>query len=57
MLDGRRKSMQPMTQRMRMDHQRLQRFVTSSPRDVEPVRKPLSRKACALIDPDAWSSC
>ena len=53
MLDGRRKSMQPMAARLRVDHQRLQQFVTSSPWDVEPVRKTLSRKACALIDPDA----
>ncbi len=54
MLDGRRKSMQPMAQRLGVDHQRLQQFVTSSPWDVEPVRKTLSRKACDLIAPDAW---
>ncbi|MDT5287151.1 MAG: hypothetical protein QOF88_2040 [Mycobacterium sp.] len=54
MLDGRRKSMQPMAARLRVDHQRLQQFVTSSPWDVEAVRKTLSRKACALIEPDAW---
>jgi SRSO17 transposase len=54
MLDGRRKSMQPMAQRLRVDHQRLQQFVTSSPWDLEPVRKTLSRKACTLIEPDAW---
>ena len=54
MLDGRRKSMQPMAARLQVDHQRLQQFVTSSPWDVEPVRKTLSRKACELIDPDAW---
>ena len=54
MLDGRRKSMQPMAARLRVDHQRLQQFVTSSPWDVEPIRKTLSRKACALIKPDAW---
>ena len=35
-------------------HQRLQQFVTSSPWDVEPVRKTLSRRACTLIEPDAW---
>src|ERR1700687_3868232 len=51
---GGRKSMQPMAQRRRWDHHRLQQFVTSSRWDVEPVRKALSRKACALIDPDAW---
>lgn len=54
MLDGRRKSMQPMAARLRVDHQRLQQFVTSSPWDVESVRKTLSRKACTLIEPDAW---
>jgi hypothetical protein len=54
MLDGRRKSMQPMAQRLRVNHQRLQHFVTSSPWDVEPIRKTLSHKACALIEPDAW---
>ena len=54
MLDGRRKSMQPMAERLRVDHQRLQQFVTTSPWDVVPVRKTLSRRACGLIDPDAW---
>ncbi|EHB50544.1 transposase [Mycolicibacterium rhodesiae JS60] len=54
MRDGWRKSLQPMAQRLRVDHQRLQQFVTNSPWDVEPVRLTLSRKACALIDPDAW---
>jgi SRSO17 transposase len=54
MLDGRRKSMQPMAARLQVDHQRLQQFVSSSPWDVEPVRKTLSRKACTLIEPDAW---
>lgn len=54
LLDGRRKSMQPMAARLRVDHQRLQQFVTSSPWDVEPVRNALSFKACTLIEPDAW---
>jgi SRSO17 transposase len=54
MLDGRRKSMQPMAQRLQVDHQQLQQFVTTSPWDVVPVRKTLSRKACDLIAPDAW---
>jgi SRSO17 transposase len=40
--------------RLRVNHQRLQQFVTSSPWDVEPVRKTLARKACTLIKPDAW---
>jgi SRSO17 transposase len=54
MLDGRRKSMQPMAQRLQVDHQQLQQFVTTSPWDVVPVRKVLSRKACTLIRPQAW---
>ncbi|QYB00502.1 IS701 family transposase (plasmid) [Rhodococcus sp. USK10] len=54
MLDGRRKSMQPMAQRLRVDHQRLQQFVATSPWDVVPVRKTLSRRACDLVAPDAW---
>jgi SRSO17 transposase len=54
MLEGRRKSMQPMAERLQVDHQRLQQFVTSSPWDVVPVRKTLSRKGCDLIEPDAW---
>lgn len=54
MLDGRRKSMQPMAQRLQVDHQQLQQFVTTSPWDVVPVRKALSRKACELIAPQAW---
>lgn len=54
MLDGRRKSMQPMAARLQMDHQQLQQFVTSSPWDVVPVRKALSRRACDLIKPQAW---
>jgi SRSO17 transposase len=54
MLDGRRKSMQPMAQRLQEDHQQLQQFVTTSPWDVVPVRQVLSRKACDLIRPQAW---
>ncbi|WP_156520607.1 IS701 family transposase, partial [Rhodococcus sp. EPR-157] len=54
MLDGRRKSMQPMAERLNVDHQRLQQFVTSSPWNVTPVRKILSRKACEVIDPQVW---
>jgi SRSO17 transposase len=54
MLRGERKSMQQMAQRLGVDHQRLQQFVTSSPWPVEPVRMVLSRKACELIGPDAW---
>ena len=51
MLDGRRKSMQPMAARLGVDHQRLQQFVTSSPWDVVQVRKTLARLAIGVIDP------
>lgn len=40
MLEGRRKSMQPMAERLGIDHQRLQQFISFSPWPVEPVRKP-----------------
>lgn len=54
MLEGRRKSMQPMAERLGIDHQRLQQFVSSSPWKVEPVRQTLAHKAINLIAPDAW---
>jgi SRSO17 transposase len=54
MLDGRRKSMQPMGGRLGIDYQQLQQFVSSSPWKVEPVRRVLVRKAVELIGPDAW---
>lgn len=54
MLDGRRKSMQPMGGRLGVDYQQLQQFVSASPWKVEPVRRVLVRKAVQLIDPDAW---
>jgi SRSO17 transposase len=54
LLDGRRKSMQPMAERLGVDHQGLQQFVSSSTWAVEPVRERLARRAVAVIDPDAW---
>src|SRR3954467_15747136 len=54
LLDGRRKSMQPMAERLGVDHQGLQQFVSSSTWAVEPVRARLARRAVALIAPDAW---
>ena len=54
MLDGRRKSMQPMGTRLGVDYQQLQQFVSSSPWKVEPVRRVLVHKAVQLIGPDAW---
>jgi SRSO17 transposase len=54
LLDGRRKSMQPMAERLGVDHQGLQQFVSSSTWAVEPVRERLARRAVAVIAPDAW---
>src|SRR3954447_1226649 len=53
LLDGRRKSMQPMAERLGVDHQGLQQFV-SSIWAVEPVRERLARRAIEVIAPDAW---
>src|SRR3954469_8372666 len=54
LLDGRRKSMQPMAERLGVDHQGWQQFVSSSSWAVEPVRERLARRAVTVIDPDAW---
>lgn len=54
MLEGRRKSMQPMAERLGVDHQQLQQFVSSSPWRVAPVRRKIAAKAVEAIDPQAW---
>ena len=54
MLEGRRKSMQPMGGRLGVDYQQLQQFVSSSPWPVEPVRRVLARKAIGVIGAEAW---
>ncbi|MCW2135476.1 IS701 family transposase [Arthrobacter sp. VKM Ac-2550] len=54
MLDGRRKSMQPMGERLGVDYQQLQQFVSSSPWAVEPVRRQLANIAMETIAPEAW---
>lgn len=41
--DGRRKSMQPMAERLGIDHQRLQQFITSSTWDYAGVRRNVAR--------------
>jgi len=41
--DGRRKSMQPMAERLGTDHQRLQQFITSSTWDYAAVRRNVAR--------------
>src|SRR5215212_6325535 len=54
LLDGRRKSMQPMAERLGVDEQGLQQFLTSSTWAVEPVRERLARRAVEVIAADAW---
>ncbi|MFJ2875564.1 transposase, partial [Streptomyces sp. NPDC087298] len=48
LLDGRRKSMQPMAGRLGVDHQQLQQFMTSSTWLVDAVRARLARRAVAV---------
>lgn len=54
MLDGKRKSMQPMAARLGVDHQQLQQFVTSSTWDHVEVRRRVARWAESFIDPQAF---
>src|ERR671927_105333 len=54
LLDGRRKSMQPMAERLGVDHQGLQQLVSSSTWAVEPVWARLARRAVEVIAADAW---
>ena len=53
MLDGRRKSMDPMAERLGIDAQRLQQFLSDSTWDYEPVRENLTRWALERIMPRA----
>jgi SRSO17 transposase len=52
--DGQRKSMQPMAERLGVDHQRLQQFITSSTWDYERVRANVARWAVNAIEPVAY---
>ncbi|MFI6743521.1 IS701 family transposase [Nonomuraea sp. NPDC050451] len=54
LLDGRRKSMQPMAGRLGVDHEGLQQFVTSSTWDTRAVRARLARRAVEVVRPAAW---
>ena len=56
MIDGRRKSIQPMAARLRGVHeQALNHFVTNSPWPVEPVRERIAALADDAITPAAWA--
>jgi SRSO17 transposase len=52
--DGARKSMQPMAERLGVDHQGLQQFVTSSTWDYKMVRANAARWAVEMIDPAVY---
>jgi SRSO17 transposase len=52
--DGARKSMQPMAQRLGVDHQGLQQFITSSTWDYTQVRANVATWAVEALDPDAY---
>jgi SRSO17 transposase len=55
MLDGRRKSIEPMAARLPDgDEQCLQQFVNQSPWDWAPVRARLARRMQWEIEPEAW---
>src|SRR5215210_7280059 len=54
MLDGARKSMQPMAARLGVDHQQLQQFLTSSTWDVSGVRRRVATTAVGVVEPTVW---
>jgi hypothetical protein len=54
LVDGRRKSMQPMAERLGVDHQGLQQFVTTSTWDTTAVRTRIARRAVEVVEPVAW---
>ena len=56
MIDGRRKSIQPMAARLQGVHeQALNHFVTNSPWQVEPVRQRIAALPEGAIGPTAWA--
>nr|WP_199523377.1 transposase [Kitasatospora sp. MBT66] len=55
LLEGRRKLMQPMAERLGVDHQALQQFMTSSTWPVEDVRARLARRAVRAVRPEVWA--
>src|SRR4051812_15162448 len=54
LLDGRRKSMQPLAARLGVVHQGVEQFVSSCTWAVEPVRERLVRRAIEVAGTDAW---
>jgi len=54
MLDGKRKSMQPMAARLGVDHQQLQQFVSSSTWDHVEVARRIAQWADGFVRPEAY---
>jgi SRSO17 transposase len=55
MLDGRRKSIEPMAARLgEVHYQALHHFVAASPWDWRPVRRWLAEVLCGALSPTAW---
>jgi SRSO17 transposase len=56
MLDGRRKSIEPMAARLKEVHyQALHHFVAVSPWDWRPVRRRLAERLVGEVEPTAWA--
>jgi SRSO17 transposase len=56
MLDGRRKSVEPMAARLGEVHdQALHHFVVVSPWDWRPVRRRLAERLVSTLEPTAWA--
>lgn len=55
MLDGRRKSIQPMAQRLPDgDMQALQQFVNQSPSQWTPARRRIAERLVEVVRPEVW---
>ncbi|WP_434090731.1 IS701 family transposase [Streptomyces hirsutus] len=55
MLDGRRKSIQPMADRLPDGNmQALQQFVNQSPWECTPVRRRIAERLCEAVRPEVW---
>jgi SRSO17 transposase len=55
MLNGRRKSIEPMAARLgEVHYQALHHFVAASPWDWRPVRRRLAERLCGALSPTAW---
>ena len=57
MLDGRRKSIEPMAARLggQVHYQALHHFVAVSPWDWRPVRRRLAERLCQELEPTVWA--